>query len=932
MTSWHLYVRNAAGAIVGEVDDFTALHAIVRWNALGTWQIDAPRGSKLDQLLAPGGGIALYRDDDLVIAGQSDPITRRMTDTGERTITAAGRDDAAILAELRALPDTDNLPAAQTVLYDVRSGPAGTVIGELLDDNLARWITRFGDLVDVVAYAYGSIVTARARFQVLSDLVHDLANEGDIGLVAGWDRTTGKATFTIVQPTDRSTSIVFSEERETLLSWEYTTAPPTCTRAFAAGQGDGLDRTIVEASDFDIETIWRRRVESWVDRRDTKDASELSAAAGNAVADGTAGSSIRATVTDRADQQWLTHYQLGDQVAVAVDGVTFVERVRAVDVTLSADGPLVRPVIGPAGQPLGTGAAVDRLFGRVRTVTRRVELLERATTSTDGPTDPKDLAISDVTASGATLTWLGSAVTVGAGAQYVITVYDHAAGDYIDQGSTSGLTFDLFDLDPVRTYTPYVKAYDIAGRESNNVAGPTFTTLAAGGGDTTDPSVPTGLASHDVTNTTIGLTWSASTDNVAVGSYRLYRDGTLIASVPATPRDYTFRSLAPSTSYSLTVAAVDTSGNASAQSAALTVTTTSAPRPTPGSITLGAAVARGTAPYPTYSGLGANASGAALKENSGMVASRRWPGKYWTQRDSAVSGEQRILTLFTPNAAGSTSAVGSWAGFKPPVSGYTDCEALTYGRDLVRSGQPDQLVLWDVGISTQGFQESAAGKLLQFPEPSAYANGAWTALGSVDTRYLSVRRQGGTYGRVDIEAVIHDPESGVVTILAKQWPARDGAKAFFILDGRDQDAGRTGLSSSTSVRWMADEVLDGGSPLRWNPTYTISGHAWPLLPVDCSYHPTLDVIAVTLYECYGIGAPDIQIIRTWKRTSPSDRWADIIADDPDGHDSTGNLVTEYGGSSIEAIGWSLDGTLLFSAQDDVASNIPKIASREVTYA
>ena len=46
--------------------------------------------------------------------------------------------------------------------------------------------------------------------------------------------------------------------------------------------------------------------------------------------------------------------------------------------------------------------------------------------------------------------------------------------------------------------------------------------------DTTPPSVPAGLATTPG-NSQVALNWTASTDNVGVTGYKVYRDGVLIA-------------------------------------------------------------------------------------------------------------------------------------------------------------------------------------------------------------------------------------------------------------------------------------------------------------------------------------------------------------------------------------------------------------------
>src|SRR5205814_8670050 len=52
--------------------------------------------------------------------------------------------------------------------------------------------------------------------------------------------------------------------------------------------------------------------------------------------------------------------------------------------------------------------------------------------------------------------------------------------------------------------------------------------------DTTPPSVPTGLTASASSSSQINLSWTASSDNVGVSGYRVYRGGTQIATTSAT--------------------------------------------------------------------------------------------------------------------------------------------------------------------------------------------------------------------------------------------------------------------------------------------------------------------------------------------------------------------------------------------------------------
>ncbi|MGZ4616746.1 MAG: CBM96 family carbohydrate-binding protein [Actinomycetes bacterium] len=94
--------------------------------------------------------------------------------------------------------------------------------------------------------------------------------------------------------------------------------------------------------------------------------------------------------------------------------------------------------------------------------------------------------------------------------------------------------------------------------------------------DTTPPSTPTGLTASAASGA-VNLSWTASTDNVGVSGYQIWRNGVHIADTSGTGTTYTDSTVAPLTSYSYTVAATDSAGNVSAQSAPATVTTGSGP-------------------------------------------------------------------------------------------------------------------------------------------------------------------------------------------------------------------------------------------------------------------------------------------------------------------------------------------------------------------
>ena len=115
---------------------------------------------------------------------------------------------------------------------------------------------------------------------------------------------------------------------------------------------------------------------------------------------------------------------------------------------------------------------------------------------------------------------------------------------------------------------------DIGAYEYGNVGQPAA--------DATPPSVPAGLAAAAVSSSQINLSWSASTDNVGVRGYMIYRGGTQIGITE--DNSYSDAGLAPSTAYLYTVSAYDFVGNRSAKSPPVSGTTMAAPPPGTGLI------------------------------------------------------------------------------------------------------------------------------------------------------------------------------------------------------------------------------------------------------------------------------------------------------------------------------------------------------------
>jgi hypothetical protein len=194
----------------------------------------------------------------------------------------------------------------------------------------------------------GTDVTCSTRFEVLLDVIRNMALSGG-GL--GFEITetpSRQLKFSVYQPRDLSKRVRFSQAWNNLRSASVKPDAPTATAAIVAGQGEGIARTIIECADA---TSGWRRIEKFVDQRNTDDATELQQAGQNALKEGAAKLVAEAETIETEQQLYGAELRLGDCVSVEyAPGVQVSEIVRAIRITGSAkDGEVVKLIVGSEG-------------------------------------------------------------------------------------------------------------------------------------------------------------------------------------------------------------------------------------------------------------------------------------------------------------------------------------------------------------------------------------------------------------------------------------------------------------------------------------------------------------------------------------------------------------------------------------------------------
>lgn len=337
MFEFTVEVRDKTLTRVGQIlpEDLN-LNAADLFNNVGSWTLVLANGHPMVPVLrTPGAGIVVTRVDTggVLFSG---PVTSPTLDVSasapDGTVTITGVTDDVILSDRLAYPQPSNDNAAtQTVANDTRTDTAEALMHAYVNANVgpsAPTSRKDGRIVMGTNVGRGDTVTKAPRFQVLGALLDEIAS------VANYPSGTGRQLgFRIVQvgstlqfqtyaTNDQSAAVRFDVDNGTLASSKVATAAPTVTHPIVAGGGDGTDRLIVEVGDataWAAEAAWGRRVEEFIDQRQTTDVDQLTAAGNDALAGGGL-SQFSMQITPADDTTWTygVDYGLGDIVTVVV--------------------------------------------------------------------------------------------------------------------------------------------------------------------------------------------------------------------------------------------------------------------------------------------------------------------------------------------------------------------------------------------------------------------------------------------------------------------------------------------------------------------------------------------------------------------------------------------------------------------------------------
>lgn len=364
--------------IVGLRDAHMELRPV--FNNVGEWKLTLPNEHAMTKhLKESGSGLKVYGPGGVFITG---PTTywsvKASKEAPEPLATFTGITDDHHLRDRLAYPNpaSDTMAGQAQQANDARTGPVETVMHEFVAANMgptAPASRQIADLTLAADQGRGQTVTKTARFAIVGNVLAELAPLANLGFRI---RNVGSGLrFSTYTMTDRRKEIRMSLRNNTLASYEREEAAPRATRVIVAGANEGVDRLFVERTStesLELETEWARRIETFLDQRQTDTIPELARAGDELLAkDGIRQHGVKFEPMDETTMRFLKDWNLGDIVTAVVEGREIPAIVTEAIIRVDNNGVRVACALGTQ---TSTGNAINSIEARLDALEKNVEI------------------------------------------------------------------------------------------------------------------------------------------------------------------------------------------------------------------------------------------------------------------------------------------------------------------------------------------------------------------------------------------------------------------------------------------------------------------------------------------------------------------------------------------------------------------------------
>ncbi|MGW1258450.1 siphovirus ReqiPepy6 Gp37-like family protein [Streptomyces sp. NPDC002513] len=359
-----------------------------QFNNVGTWKLTLASEHPLaNALRVPGAGLIVTGPTDVLMSGPVTTSEYAATPEDRRgSIVFDGVSDTVILLDMLAWPEPSNPDVTkQSTGHDERTGPAESLMHAYVNANCgpaAPAARRRAGLVMGTDQGRGPVISKSARFPTLGELLTVIAVVADLGFRIV--QRGARLVFETYQIADRTREVRLDVLAGTLAGQRVSVSTPGATRVIVAGQGEQRDRTFVPVDNEDsvgAEADWGRRIERFVDQRNTNNLDELTQAGNEVLADeGFTSTAVQAVPVEDSAAEFGVDWGLGDRVSVVAGGQELTAPVTGMVIKVNDGGFQAGALLGdPSGfDPLAASAQ------HAQSTERRVSALERSAEAPSG--------------------------------------------------------------------------------------------------------------------------------------------------------------------------------------------------------------------------------------------------------------------------------------------------------------------------------------------------------------------------------------------------------------------------------------------------------------------------------------------------------------------------------------------------------------------
>jgi hypothetical protein len=392
--SLYVSIEGHDGALssLGPIDEVT-LDATLYYNGVGSWAIAVPYSDQLwDMVSSADFGVTIDWGGYFRFGGKCESPGYQYALPGSTFAAAvlegayiiiSGATYEALIANRIAFPNPAAAWSGQSAAGAdaVTSVPLETAIKHYVNVNAGPGAIS-GRKVPILSVATdagrGGTVSYSAQFTDgvdlnLMDIIRTLVATGGPMGVQVTDNGSGGLVFDTYVPRDLSGYAYFSERLGNLVSISFALADPLVTNALVQGASGAFTEVTGDGS-----SDWWTRVEQYVDQTSSTDATQVTQAGQDAIAQGAATPQLSITTIDIPALVFGRDYFLGDRVTVETrNGDTVTDIISQVDLTID---PMATPPIWSVptiGYPQDPGAADPsfsaQLLANVRRLERRLD-------------------------------------------------------------------------------------------------------------------------------------------------------------------------------------------------------------------------------------------------------------------------------------------------------------------------------------------------------------------------------------------------------------------------------------------------------------------------------------------------------------------------------------------------------------------------------